>query len=54
MSETGKHTVFGRVSAGMVTIQRMGGVPVDGSDRPLTEVRVHRAYIPGSHLITSA
>jgi peptidyl-prolyl cis-trans isomerase-like 1 len=29
----GKHTIFGRVTHGMVTVQRMGGVPTDASDR---------------------
>lgn len=29
----GKHTIFGRVTNGMVTIQRLGAVPTDSSDR---------------------
>ena len=40
----GKHTVFGRVCAGMGTVKKLGLVPVDGADRPLTDVFVHRAY----------
>lgn len=48
----GKHSIFGRVSAGMRTIQRMGGVPCDASDRPQTEVRVHRAYIQEAAMLT--
>jgi len=37
----------------MVTVQRMGGVPTDGSDRPLTPVKVHRAYVAGSSMLTN-
>jgi peptidyl-prolyl cis-trans isomerase-like 1 len=40
----GKHTVFGRVCSGMGTVKKLGLVPVDGGDRPLTDVFVHRAY----------
>ena len=35
----GKHTIFGRVASGMGTLKKLGLVPVDGNDRPLTEVR---------------
>jgi peptidyl-prolyl cis-trans isomerase B (cyclophilin B) len=31
----GKHTVFGRVSGGMETIDEIEGLPTDGGDRPL-------------------
>ena len=36
----GKHTVFGRIAAGMDVIQRMGNVQTDGGDRPTTEVKI--------------
>mmetsp|Transcript_33040 Transcript_33040/g.42470 ORF Transcript_33040/g.42470 Transcript_33040/m.42470 type:complete len:165 (+) Transcript_33040:18-512(+) len=48
----GKHTIFGRISSGMGTIKRLGAVPTDSSDRPHTEVKVHRAYVDGSNLLT--
>eukprot|EP00632_Arachnochrysis_sp_CCMP2950_P016080 CAMPEP_0185699834 /NCGR_PEP_ID=MMETSP1164-20130828/7154_1 /TAXON_ID=1104430 /ORGANISM="Chrysoreinhardia sp, Strain CCMP2950" /LENGTH=198 /DNA_ID=CAMNT_0028366779 /DNA_START=142 /DNA_END=738 /DNA_ORIENTATION=+ len=40
----GKHTVFGRIAAGMGTIKKLGMVACDASDRPLDSVTVHRAY----------
>jgi peptidyl-prolyl cis-trans isomerase-like 1 len=36
----GKHTVFGRVAAGMEVIQRLGNVQTDRHDRPTSEVKV--------------
>ncbi|VDD87864.1 unnamed protein product [Enterobius vermicularis] len=39
----GKHTIFGRVAAGMKVVQRMGMVDTDNSDRPKSEVRLIRA-----------
>eukprot|EP01135_Chromosphaera_perkinsii_P007311 Nk52_evm1s767 gene=Nk52_evmTU1s767 len=39
----GKHTVFGRVYAGMGVLQRMGSVVTDGQDRPVEEVEVREA-----------
>mmetsp|Transcript_159 Transcript_159/g.458 ORF Transcript_159/g.458 Transcript_159/m.458 type:complete len:184 (+) Transcript_159:69-620(+) len=40
----GKHTIFGRIAAGLGTIKKLGMVAVDGSDRPRDAVTVHRAY----------
>ena len=45
----GKHTIFGRVSAGMSVIKRLNSVFCDANDRPCEEVKIFRAY-PG-HLI---
>jgi len=39
----GKHTIFGRVSAGMKVVQRMNLVQTDGSDRPLHEIKIIKA-----------
>ena len=47
----GKHTIFGRVASGMGTLKKLGLVPVDGNDRPLTEVR---ATLSGSRRLAVA
>ena len=36
----GKHTIFGRISAGMSVIKRLGNVQTDARDRPSTTVRI--------------
>jgi len=36
----GKHTIFGRVSAGMGVVAKLGAVPTDRNDRPETEVKI--------------
>jgi len=41
----GKHTVFGRVKAGMKVVQRMGLVKVDKEDRPVEKVSVLSARV---------
>ena len=41
----GKHTIFGRVSAGMKVVQRMGLVAVDADDRPKEDVKVYSAQV---------
>ncbi|KAI9670854.1 MAG: heme binding [Caeruleum heppii] len=41
----GKHTIFGRVNAGMRIVQRMGLVKTDSTDRPLEDVKILRARI---------
>lgn len=41
----GEHTIFGRVKKGINVVQRMGLVPVDGEDRPETEVKIIKAYV---------
>ncbi|CAJ0936391.1 unnamed protein product, partial [Mesorhabditis belari] len=40
----GKHTIFGRVAAGMKVVQNMGRVDTDNGDRPLAAVRIIKAY----------
>jgi len=37
-----KHTIFGRVSAGMRVVQRLGAVAVDKQDRPREDVKIHK------------
>ncbi|KKA28505.1 hypothetical protein TD95_002880 [Thielaviopsis punctulata] len=44
----GKHTIFGRVKAGLDVVQRMGLVPTDSSDRPKEEVRIVKATVSQS------
>ena len=39
----GKHTIFGRVSAGMTVLQRMGLVQVDQADKPLAPLKIFKA-----------
>uniref|UniRef100_A0A7E4VGT1 Peptidyl-prolyl cis-trans isomerase n=1 Tax=Panagrellus redivivus TaxID=6233 RepID=A0A7E4VGT1_PANRE len=39
----GKHTIFGRISAGMKVIQRIGCVDTDANDRPITTIKVVKA-----------
>jgi cyclophilin family peptidyl-prolyl cis-trans isomerase len=38
----GKHTVFGRVTGGMETVDRLDRVETDASDRPLEPQRIER------------
>ncbi|KAG7092910.1 heme binding [Marasmius oreades] len=38
-----KHTIFGRVSAGMRVVQRLGAVAVDAQDRPREDVKIHKS-----------
>jgi cyclophilin family peptidyl-prolyl cis-trans isomerase len=38
-----KHTIFGRISAGMGVIERMGNVATDRTDRPAQEVKILKA-----------
>lgn len=37
---TGKHTVFGKVRAGLEVVDRIGQVPVDADARPLNDVTI--------------
>lgn len=39
----GKHTVFGRVCAGMPVVKRLGNIQTDATDRPTTDVKILRA-----------
>ncbi|EIW66618.1 peptidyl-prolyl cis-trans isomerase-like 1 [Tremella mesenterica] len=41
----GKHTIFGRVSSGMKTVQRLEAVRTDKDDRPLEDIKIHKARI---------
>lgn len=41
----GKHTIFGRVSAGMGVVKRLGSVQCDRNDRPVQEVKILRATV---------
>ncbi|KAH6595225.1 hypothetical protein BASA50_006018 [Batrachochytrium salamandrivorans] len=41
----GKHTIFGRVSAGMNVIKRTGMVPTDAGDKPKQDVIIVRAKV---------
>jgi peptidyl-prolyl cis-trans isomerase B (cyclophilin B) len=41
----GLHTVFGRVTDGMDTVDTLDGVETDGSDRPLEPQRIERIEI---------
>jgi cyclophilin family peptidyl-prolyl cis-trans isomerase len=41
----GKHTVFGRVSAGMDVVDEIERVPKDARDRPLEDVRIESVQI---------
>jgi len=41
----GKHTVFGRVTAGMDVVDAISALPTDGSDRPRDEVTIQRVEL---------
>ncbi|KAI1485539.1 cyclophilin-like domain-containing protein [Biscogniauxia mediterranea] len=41
----GKHTIFGRVRAGMPVVRRVGLVPTGPDDRPLEDVKILRARV---------
>ena len=41
----GKHTIFGRVCAGIDTVARLGVVETDASDRPLKSVVIEKARV---------
>ncbi|KAI9207908.1 cyclophilin-like protein [Polychytrium aggregatum] len=38
----GKHSIFGRVSAGISVVKRIGLVPTDGNDRPRDDITILR------------
>ncbi|KAJ8046349.1 Peptidyl-prolyl cis-trans isomerase-like 1 [Holothuria leucospilota] len=40
----GKHTIFGRICAGIGVLKRMGIVETDSNDRPVEDIRVLRSY----------
>ncbi|CAI4221826.1 unnamed protein product [Auanema sp. JU1783] len=39
----GKHTIFGRIAAGMTVVQNLGKVDTDSSDRPKMEIKILKA-----------
>lgn len=41
----GKHTIFGRVKAGMKVVQRMGLVKTEEGDRPVEGVGITKAWV---------
>ena len=43
----GKHTVFGRVTSGMETVDEISLVPRDSRDKPLEPVVVERVELAG-------
>ena len=43
----GKHTVFGRVTAGMEAVERIEATPTGPRDRPLEEAKIERVELPG-------
>uniref|UniRef100_A0A6U2GNX3 Peptidyl-prolyl cis-trans isomerase n=1 Tax=Hemiselmis andersenii TaxID=464988 RepID=A0A6U2GNX3_HEMAN len=38
----GKHTIFGRIAAGMQVVKRLGQIPTDSNDRPNEDVRIFK------------
>lgn len=44
-----KHTIFGRVSRGMLVVNRMGMVETDQNDQPVDEVKILRATVASAH-----
>ena len=43
----GKHTVFGKVTNGMDTVDKIEGVPTDARDRPAEPVLIERVELAG-------
>ncbi|PRP73511.1 peptidyl-prolyl cis-trans isomerase, cyclophilin-type [Planoprotostelium fungivorum] len=41
----GKHTIFGRVSTGMIVLKRMGNVQTGANDRPVEPVKIQKATV---------
>ncbi|KAI0848141.1 peptidyl-prolyl cis-trans isomerase-like 1 [Daldinia vernicosa] len=41
----GKHTIFGRVKAGLAVLKRLGMVKTGADDRPVEEVKIIRARV---------
>jgi peptidyl-prolyl cis-trans isomerase-like 1 len=41
----GKHTIFGRIHAGMMAVKNIGHVETDSNDRPVDDVKIIRGHI---------
>jgi len=41
----GKHTVFGKVTAGMEVVDRLEALPTDGRDRPSEDARIEKLEV---------
>ena len=41
----GRHTLFGKVTAGYDVVQKIENTAVDGSDKPLAEQKIIKAYL---------
>jgi cyclophilin family peptidyl-prolyl cis-trans isomerase len=41
----GKHTVFGQVTAGMDTIDKIEGVPTDARDKPVEDIKMEKVTL---------
>jgi peptidyl-prolyl cis-trans isomerase B (cyclophilin B) len=44
----GKHTVFGRVTAGMEVVDALEGLPTDGRDRPTEPAVIEKVEFEGN------
>jgi peptidyl-prolyl cis-trans isomerase-like 1 len=44
----GKHTIFGRISRGMLVVSRIGMVETDPDDRPIDDLKILKAYVPAA------
>lgn len=49
----GKHTIFGRVSSGMRVVRHVGSIATNQQDRPLTDIKIIRAYPKTMQMITN-
>jgi peptidyl-prolyl cis-trans isomerase-like 1 len=49
----GKHTIFGRVSAGMKVVRQIGSVQTNKQDRPVNEIKILKAYLKSLSMITN-
>lgn len=42
-----KHTIFGRVIAGMEVVDAIEALPTDAQDRPKSEAKIEKAMVTG-------
>jgi peptidylprolyl isomerase len=40
-----RHTIFGEVSSGYETVERIENIQTDASDRPINEQKIIKAYL---------